>query len=283
MLTRSQREFVSMADGRIVDTGGVFDYTPLDASLEVALGGSLVIAKPVRPAGPDGGNVGGVRGAIISFSSGSRRRLMRMIASIERQHRPTFITLTYPDLFEQDIDVWKRDIDVMGKRLARKMPQAAFIWRIEFKRRKSGENKGSIAPHFHLLAYNASFREIREFVPTAWYGVVGSCNREHLSAGSRVERIYSFGGIMRYVGKYISKDDIFPPGWAGRVWGIIGRSNMPFAVRVVISLSEAEGIKMVRFGRKMVGLKGKTLMFGLTWIMDAERALDYLEVIQGFL
>ena len=87
---------------------------------------------------------------------------------------------------------------------------------------------------------------------------------------------------MRYVGKYISKEDIFPPEWAGRVWGVIGRDNVPFAVRVVIALSEAEGVKMVRFGRKMLRLNGKTLIFGLTWIMSAERALDYLEVIQGF-
>lgn len=282
-LTRVERSFVYMADGLVSDSGGVFRYKPQEAYVELALGGSLVIAKPVRPDGGDfgEGQNGGLRGRVVGFSSGSRRRLMRIIASVERQQRPVFVTMTYPDSFPEDAKKWKRDIDVFGKRLRRKFPVAGFVWRVEFKERKTGEKTGEIAPHFHLLVYGANYHLLRAFVPGAWYKVVGSGEESHLKASTRVEHIYSFGGIMRYVGKYISKEDEFPPEWCGRVWGVVGREQMPWAVRVTISLSEAEGISLVRLGRKMLRLNGKTLTFGLTWIVNAERILDYLEVIMG--
>ena len=282
LLTRSELEFLSMADGRV---GGaphqVHHFEIQEAELEVALGGSLVSAKPERPVW--GGQVGGgLRGIVTGYSSASRRRQMRLIAALERDKRPVFVTMTYPDIFTDDVARWKRDIDVFGKRLARHAPEAGFIWRIEFKERRSGASMGRVAPHFHLLVYNASYSDLRAFVPSAWYEVVGSKSEDHLRAGTRVERIHSYGGIMRYVGKYITKVENFPIGWAGRVWGVIGRERLPFAPRVIISLSEQEGKTLVRLGRKMLGLKGKTLVFGLTWIMNAGRLLDYLEFLQGF-
>ncbi len=285
LLSKAQRMYVSMADGKgEIAIGHAVYFEQQEAYVELALGGSLVIAKPVRPfsGSPGPGQFGGLRGEVMGFSSASRRRLMRTIASVERKERPAFVTLTYPDLFAEDMDRWKRDMDTFGKRFRRKMPEAGFLWRIEFKERKTGENAGKFAPHFHLLVYRAKFSELRMFVPRAWHGVVGSGNGDHLAAGTRVERIYSLGGVMRYVGKYLAKEDDFPPEWTGRVWGIIGREEIPWAVRIIIPLTEREGIILVRLGRKMVGLVGKTLVNGLTWIMNAERVLDYLETIQGF-
>lgn len=284
LLTRAQREFVSEADGLNSVGGGRHEIDHQEACVELALGGSLVIARPARPkaGGEPPGLASTLRGGVAGFSSASRRRLMRLIASIERQERPIFVTMTYPDLFDQDLDKWKRDMDVFGKRLRRKMPQAGFVWRIEFKERLSGEGKGRVAPHFHLLVYGVGYRDLREFVATAWYEVVGSGSEDHLRASTRVEQIYSYGGIMRYVGKYISKEGQYPSGWYGRSWGVIGRGNLPWAVRVTIFLSDDDGIKLVRLGRKMLGLNGKILLSGLTWIMNAERVLDYLEFLQGF-
>jgi len=198
---------------------------------------------------------------------------------LERGERPVFVTLTYPDVFSEDMARWKRDIDVFGKRLARNRPQAGFIWRIEFKERQSGAGQGKVAPHFHLLVYGASYRDLLGWVPVAWWAVVGSKNEDHLRAGTRVERIHSFGGIMRYVGKYIAKEDDYPDDWQGRAWGIIGRANLPWAVEVVISLTEEQGIKLVRLGRKMIKARGRSFSHGLTWIVNAERVLDYLEYL----
>jgi hypothetical protein len=87
---------------------------------------------------------------------------------------------------------------------------------------------------------------------------------------------------MRYVGKYIAKEDDYPDNWQGRVWGIVGRASLPWAVEIIISLTEEQGVKLVRLGRKMIKAKGRSFSYGLTWIVNAERVLDYLEFIVGF-
>lgn len=207
---------------------------------------------------------------------------MRLIASLEREARPIFVTMTYPDIFPDSLARWKRDIDVFGKRLVRHSPGAGFIWRIEFKERKSGASVGMVAPHFHLLVYGVGYRDLLGWVPGSWWAVVGSEDADHLRAGTRVEHIYSWGGIMRYTGKYIAKEDDYPPEWQGRAWGVVGRSNLPWAVEVVISLTKDQGTKLVRLGRKMIRAKGRSFNHGLAWIVNAERVLDYLEFISGF-
>ncbi len=207
---------------------------------------------------------------------------MRLIASLERGERPIFVTMTYPDIFPSELDKWKRDIDVFGKRLARNNTGAGFIWRIEFKERKSGLSAGKIAPHFHLLVYGAGYRDLLGWVPGAWWEVVGSGDDDHLRVGTRVERIYSFGGIMRYVGKYIAKEDSYPDNWQGRVWGIVGRASLPWAVEIIISLTEDQSTRLIRLGRKMIKAKGRSFSHGLTWIVNAERVLDYLEFLVDY-
>ncbi len=279
LLSKTDLDYMAMADGRSPTTAGRYEFVPDEPRLILRLGGSLVQVKT----GLGGSSLGGgVRGDVVSFSSASRLRLMRLIASFERDERPVFVTMTYPDIFPDSKEKWKRDIDVFGKRLARKYPEAGFIWRIEFKERQSGVSMGRVAPHFHLLVYGAGYRDLLGWVADAWWEVVGSGDSDHLEAGTRVEHIRSWGGIMRYVGKYIAKEDEYPEDWQGRAWGIIGRENLPWAVEVVISLTEDESIKLVRLGRKMIGAKGRSFSYGLTWIVNAVRVLDYLEFLSDF-
>lgn len=278
LLSRSDFEYTAMADGRSLSISGRYEFKPDEPKLILRLGGSLAQVKT----GLGGAGGGGERGVVTGFSSASRRRLMRIIASLERSERPIFVTLTYPDLFPDQVGKWKRDIDVFGKRLARKYPQAGFIWRIEFKERKSGVSVGKLAPHFHLLVFGAGYRDLLTWVGKAWWDVVGTGDRDHMVAGTRVERIFSWGGIMRYVGKYIAKEDEYPLDWRGRAWGIVGRENLPWAVEVIIDLTEDESIKLVRLGRKMINARGRSFNHGLAWIVNAERVLDYLEFLSGF-
>lgn len=282
--TPADKIYMSMADGRIPPPVGRVEYEYEEAYLELAVGGHLVIAKPERPTGGGvlDGEIGGQRGVVVGFSRQARNRLIRMIASTRKEERPIFATLTYPDEFNEDQARWKRDMDVFGKRFRRAFPEASYIWRIEFKERKSGKNAGQIAPHFHLLVWGPDILQFRRFSVEAWYRVVGSGNIQHYNAGTSSERVKTWNGVMSYVSKYIAKADLYPAGWTGRAWGIIGREHMPWAVRVVISLTQEEAIKLVRLGRRFCKLKGKVLTFGLTWLMDCESVFDYLEVIQGF-
>lgn len=278
LLSRVDFEYLASADGRSLDVTGRHEFAPEEPKLILRLGGSLAQVKT----GLGGGAGGGLRGAVTGFSSGARRRLMRTIASLERSERPVFVTLTYPDLFVDDIEKWKRDLDVFGKRLSRQIPDAGFVWRIEFKERLSGAGEGNVAPHFHLLVYNASYRVLLDWVAGAWWNVVASEDEDHLRAGTSVEKIRSFGGVMRYVGKYIAKEDVYPDFWHGKAWGVVGRGNLPWAVEVIIDLTAEQSIKLVRLGRKMIKATGRSFVFGLAWIVSAERVLDYLEFITGF-
>lgn len=278
LLNGRDYEFLTEADGSGRAVGGKYVYVKPERELVLRVGGSLATVRT----GLSGGAGGGLRGDVTGFSSASRRRLMRLIASLSRSERPTFVTLTYPDIVPAGPDKWKRDMDVFGKRAFRAYPEAGFIWRIEFKERKSGLGAGTIAPHFHLLVYGAMWRGLKAWCSSAWWEVVGTGDVNHRKAGSRVERVRSFGGIMRYVGKYIAKEDDYPSDWSGRVWGVIGRKNLPWAVEVVISLTDREAIQITRLGRKMIKARGRSFDYGLTWIVNAERVLDYLEFLSGF-
>lgn len=281
-LSRSDLDYVSMADGRGLG-GGVYVYEETPAEVTLAIGGSLA---RVVPAGPKPGSQSvepsRVKGDIVGFSIHSRRRLMRLIASTERDNRPLFVTLTYPDEFDQDKAKWKRDVDVFGKRFSRAFPGHGFIWRIEFKERRSGVNVGLIAPHFHLLVWGVSITDFREFGDKAWYSVVGSGDKRHFGAGVSSERVRRWGGTMAYVSKYIAKVEGVPAGWSGRVWGAVGREKLPWAVMITIEISDVAGVKLTRLARKMMRLKGRVLPFGVTFLLNTERALDYLEWLECF-
>ena len=96
------------------------------------------------------------RGRITGFSRTSRRRMMLFLAKVRltEDSLPLFGTTTYPDIFPEEAAKFKRDLQAFLHRLKRRFPDGGILWRLEFKRRKSGENVGKIAPHFHWLLWN---------------------------------------------------------------------------------------------------------------------------------
>lgn len=102
--------------------------------------------KPAKP----------TRGRINTFSRRSRRRMMLFLGKVrmDGKHLPLFGTTTYPDMFPEDAAKFKRDLQAFLHRLKRRFPEGGILWRLEFKRRKSGENVGKVAPHFHWFLWN---------------------------------------------------------------------------------------------------------------------------------
>jgi len=101
------------------------------------------------------------------------------------------------------------------------------MWRMEAKVRKSGENQGKIAPHYHLLVWNVPYLCLLSWIPSGWFEVVGSGDPRHYNAGTRVEAVRSVKGVIYYTNKYICKAENFNlPGW-GRYWGMINRQDLP--------------------------------------------------------
>jgi hypothetical protein len=194
-------------------------------TVEIAVGGRLVALKGYGPGGPDRRG-GGKRGRIVVFSRASRRRLMRKLASINHEVAglPTFITLTYPGEFPSDSVTWKRHLHNFCRAMLRKFPGVAAFWRLEPQRRG--------APHYHLLVWGLPWayeqrRGIREWVSATWYRVVGSGDEKHLKAGTRVEGVKTWRGVMFYASKYIAKVDqrSFTDS-PGRFWGVYNKEQI---------------------------------------------------------
>jgi hypothetical protein len=186
------------------------------------------------------------RSEISEFSEKSRQSLRLSLAKVDQSKcgRPIFGTLTYPANFPLDQETFKRHLKIFSQRFLRSFPSAGFHWKLEFQARG--------AAHFHPIFWNLSgddggfLREFRGWLAQNWSEVVHSGDENHLLAGTSADPIKSQFGIIRYVSGYASKSDQTKPGCkVGRYWGIVGRSEIPWAKEQVIELSLGQA-KLVR-------------------------------------
>lgn len=176
------------------------------------------------------------RGDVTVFSRQSRMRLLRLLASVSPpatdgfRHRCTFLTLT-AQLFYHPRH-FKKFLQTFFKRLGRKAPRLAIIWRLEYQKRG--------APHVHCIIYNAPFID-KKWIQEAWGEIIGQ-ERPF----TRIESIRSYKHLMAYASKYAAKVDDrgfisstyltegvgvneYGGETAGRVWGVFNRVCLPFA------------------------------------------------------
>lgn len=182
-------------------------------AVHVSAGGSVVRLSGYRVGLP--GDPTKTRGAVYEFSERSRRRLLYLLGEIPRDRLADalFVTLTYPGEWSDDPSEWKRHLDVFCKRIERRFPGAAIIWRLEFQRRG--------APHYHLIVVGCRWIP-HDLVRRYWYETVGSGDDRHLAAGTRVERVKSWKHLLSYAAKYAAKVDPHAasnPSLVGRHWG----------------------------------------------------------------
>jgi len=133
-------------------------FNPFDEGhIEVWAGAGLikVVKQGRHKIIPEGDLKQKKRGQIHGFSRASRRRMMQFLAKVCLDEAlPLFGTTTYPDIFPDEAEKFKRDLQTLIERLKRRFPGLGLLWRLEFKRRKSGVNAGKVAPHFHWLLWN---------------------------------------------------------------------------------------------------------------------------------
>lgn len=144
-------------------------------------------------------------------------------------YRPLMVTLTYPAQWPESPARWKRDLQTFDKRLRRRYPKAATIWRLESQARG--------APHYHLLVFGV------RFLPSDWVGQVwAEITAGNPAACAQVERVRSWRGVMSYASKYLAKlGDQARPFRAGaggdvleevgRLWGVLNAACLPADVR----------------------------------------------------
>lgn len=260
--------------------GGEFERLP---SAALAVGGAYLA---LHGCGPCVEHIGGPRGRVCGYSRASRRRLLDLLNQLKRASvvGALFVTLTYPDLFDADPAVWHRDLKVMLQRLERRYPAACTVWRLELKRRQSGQNAGAWAPHFHLLVLNVP-RVSLEWLSRSWYDVVGSGDPRHLRAGTSAERARTFNAVAAYILKYCGKaqEEGFD-GWTGRVWGVSGRGQLPRLLEE-IALSWRQFYQLRRMLRAWVRskngyeLRSRYRGQGLTAYLPADAAVRLLSFV----
>lgn len=219
------------------------------AKLKVWADGSLVAVDKNRINPFKGSKRDWVRGEISGFSRRSRSRLMRKLAKIDKTELPLFITLTYPDEFPTDSEIYKSDLEKFAKRMKYRFPKYADFWKLEFQKRG--------APHFHLLVWGIPKWHMKQLISYLWYKVVGSGDEKHLKAGTNVQRIRSWRGVMSYAAKYMTKLEAGHAEGCGRFWGVHGSNCIPWSDVLEFDITEEQAVMAMRMMRKYADLKGR--------------------------
>ena len=211
-------------------------------------GGQLIQVKQPRGKGSSTKDIS-VRGNVIGFSFRSRRRLMNLVASLERKNLPIFVTLTYPEIFPTALGS-KRDLKVFIQRSIRIWPDLGYIWKLEFQKRG--------APHYHLLEWGVELYDALKSIDKIWYEVCGTNDPKHLLAGTRVEKIQNYNGVMKYASKYLGKiiEEEIPEG-TGRIWGKGGK--IPIAKSEEYSIEDSGTHQVLRRLRRRIKTKNKNI------------------------
>lgn len=199
------------------------------------------------------------RGKITEFSRKSRKRMIEAIAQKREHIRPLFVTLTYPD--EIWFDLWMDGRDLNDhlqsfiERLKRAFPEAGMMWRKEAETRKSGLNKGKVAPHLHLiidgLLHDVAW--IRQEFSRWWTEIIRA---GQLKKAVRVDvqvaksRRHSYYYVSKYVSKVghanVKKSKFLEEneGKFGRHWGVCGHWDRTPVL--ILHISYEEFVKLRR-------------------------------------
>lgn len=219
-------------------------YSPEDTSLSDRVGGFPT------------------RGLVTVFSRSSRRRMQQKLSKIRGLKTGFFATLTYPDAFPQEPDIWHRDLKVLIQRLRRLSWASMGMWRLELKPRKTGEYCGYLAPHFHLLIFptdplkSPRLALLRRWLRMAWYDVAHNSDTHQGRAGTQIDPITSRRHAMNYVNKYAAKVEgsfsIIAP--IGRHWGVWGNMDLSASIRALIT--HAQLVELKRLMRRWLSAGG---------------------------
>src|ERR671912_738380 len=224
---------------------------------------------------------GGIRVRVRGFSRESRTNLLRRLASINRgafkafKGRMIFVTLTYPGEYPQDPVVCKRHLKALRKRLQREYGTFAAFWRMGIQQRG--------AWHFHLLLFVGSsfgsIGELRRFISSSWYEVIGKVSEGHLRTGTRVEAVKRWNQATSYVERYMAKPEEFPEGLeTGRIWGIWNEELLPVRWETIeVNLRDAFRIR--RIYRKLAKRPGSSSLRRITVFVRYENVVGLLEFL----
>jgi len=222
------------------------------------------------------------RGAVSFLSSKARQRMSRVIARVRSSVPFHFLTLTYPGHPSRwdhtDPAIFppeggppvplpgprsaKRDLDALFKVLARLVPAASGVWKLEPQERG--------VPHFHVILYGVPDDPvIIEALHLAWFRIAGRGDPEHILHGFDMPYLSpddtddAFKARL-YLAKYVSKDGpkalnpdigVYASASPGRFWGIHNRAAIPWSPRYDLLADDAHVALVYRLFRRLVNAK----------------------------
>lgn len=241
-------------------------------AISVTVQGAVTIYHSGHRGSPP--SVGGRRGEVVGLSAAAQRRLVARLLSISEDaiRSGYFVTLTYPDsCLPSTWQAAKRQLDSWAKRLLYHYPMSWGFWVNEWVDRKSGMYVGRSVPHYHLLVGGLpdDVATVRAFCITSWGEVIGALSApdapDFVVHGVHVVKPYGrLRDIGWYIAKYVSKAAGSSAAGRGRVWGIVGRDNVPFAPAVSCRLPAAAAVHFKRLVRSWLRWRGNGGHYALT-------------------
>jgi hypothetical protein len=192
--------------------------------------------------------------------------MMKMVARMDRDQVPVFMTLTFPDELHELVKspdekgrIGKQYCRRFEKRLLRRWPGASAICRIEWSARKSGKYVGEIFPHIHCLVWNRGgleiYGQLLSWCNDSWWECCGKISDAHRRAGVQVRMVYSWRGVFSYLSKYTAKVENYEFE-VGRLWWCWNIPELPWVRPVLIKLKEKEAVQLIRIMRRFARIRG---------------------------
>jgi hypothetical protein len=108
-----------------------------------------------------------------------------------------------------------------------------------------------------MLVWGLPSANMKNFIAEHWYQVVGSGDLKHLKAGTQIQRIRSWRGVMAYASKYLGKSQEAVASPVGRFWGIFNRADVPWSDEVIYIVTQAQAVMAMRYMRRYAGIRSR--------------------------
>lgn len=191
------------------------------------------------------------RGDISSFSSASRRRLIKKMLRLERSRLSDgmFLTLTYHEQWPEDRAALKRQLNAFLQACRRRWPGLHYLWRVELQKRG--------APHFHLILWRSRGEtwehtdDIYRWAVDTWQRVSGCTTEAHARHGVDLQELTSWREALAYTSKYVAKmDSGEKDANLGRRWAT--SEGLPCSPHIRLHINERAGHILRRLCRKLM-------------------------------
>lgn len=169
--------------------------------------------------------------------------MLKTLATVEfsKVGNPLFITLTYPN---RESDLTRKELNMHRFKFFRELEKVlgekqSGIWRIEWKRRQSGEHKGKVYPHFHVILMSTKFIG-HAIINAAWKKAIGESTYVRTDTQGMVNEKQAVYYVAKYCAKVgdcslVNDANLNIP--SGKDWGVHRRNMLPRATKEVFEVS----------------------------------------------